>query len=174
MWYPSKWCADSAIWWFNSWCHVKPMRKTWCKFCVHPSAMHQFTVSFHSKSHRYGCIVFSCHLLPTLLAEWLGSFTCYCSNTGVEWIPKWESARKVVPGDENSPTTQCPSSPTSWDLCLPQCYFGDNSALNKTNQAKQACIERCPAECLPQRTFSSITNLCWELSCWVLAAEKVQ
>ena len=35
--------------------------------------------------------VFSCNLPPALLAEWPGSFTCYCSNTGVEWIPKWVS-----------------------------------------------------------------------------------
>ena len=32
--------------------------------------------------------MFSCNLPPALLAEWLGSFTCYCGNTGVEWIPK--------------------------------------------------------------------------------------
>ena len=35
----------------------------------------------------------------TLMAEWLGSFTaCYCGNTGVEWIPKYESVPKVDPG----------------------------------------------------------------------------
>ena len=32
--------------------------------------------------------MFSCNLPPALLAEWPGYFTCYCSNTGVEWIPK--------------------------------------------------------------------------------------
>ena len=30
-----------------------------------------------------------------LLLEWPGSFTCYCCNTEVEWIPKQESAQKV-------------------------------------------------------------------------------
>ena len=29
--------------------------------------------------------VFKCNLPPALLAEWLGSFTCHCSNTGLEW-----------------------------------------------------------------------------------------
>ena len=41
--------------------------------------------------------VVSCNLPPALLAEWPGSFTCYCSNTGVEQTPK------VDPGEENSP-----------------------------------------------------------------------
>ena len=29
--------------------------------------------------------VFRCNLPPALLAEWPGSFTCHCSNMGVEW-----------------------------------------------------------------------------------------
>ena len=28
---------------------------------------------------------------------------CYCGNTGLERIPKLESAQKVDPGEENSP-----------------------------------------------------------------------
>ena len=32
--------------------------------------------------------VFSWNLPPALLAEWLGSFTCYCGTTGLERIPK--------------------------------------------------------------------------------------
>ena len=44
-----------------------------------------------------------CNLPPALLEEWPGSFTCYCGNTGVERIPKLESAQKVDPGEENSP-----------------------------------------------------------------------
>ena len=31
-----------------------------------------------------GVCMFSCNLPPALLAEWLGPFTCHCSNTGVE------------------------------------------------------------------------------------------
>ena len=32
----------------------------------------------------------TCHLL----AEWLGSFTCYCGNSGVEWILKYKSQHR--------------------------------------------------------------------------------
>ena len=40
------------------------------------------------QSHiRKALCVFSCNLPPALLAKWPGSFTCYCSNTGVERIP---------------------------------------------------------------------------------------
>ena len=42
-----------------------------------------------------GCIVFSCNLPPALLAEWLGSSACYCSNTGLEQIPKQESLEQI-------------------------------------------------------------------------------
>ena len=38
-----------------------------------------------------GACVFSCNLPPALLAEWPGSFMCYCSKTGVERILKWVS-----------------------------------------------------------------------------------
>ena len=41
-----------------------------------------------SHIHKVSACVFSCNLPPALLAEWPGSFTCYCGNTGVEWIPK--------------------------------------------------------------------------------------
>ena len=47
--------------------------------------------------------MFSCNLPPALLEEWPRSFTCYCGNTGVERTPKWESAQKVEPAEENSP-----------------------------------------------------------------------
>ena len=46
----------------------------------------------------YASLAVTCHL------HWPGSFTCYCSNTGVERIPKLESAQKVNPGEETSPT----------------------------------------------------------------------
>ena len=41
------------------------------------------TMSLHAKPHTLGVCVFSCNLPPALLAEWPGSFTCYCGNTGV-------------------------------------------------------------------------------------------
>ena len=49
-------------------------------FYIHHTAMHQFTVSLYSKPHMYGVCVFSWNLSPPVLAEWLRSFTCYCSN----------------------------------------------------------------------------------------------
>ena len=46
------------------------------------------------QSHiRNGVCVFSCNLPPARLAEWPGSFTCCCGNTGVERIPKWVSTK---------------------------------------------------------------------------------
>ena len=56
-------------------------------FCVHHIARHHF-MSLHAKLHVSGACVFSCNMPPALLAEWPGSFTCYCSNTGVERILK--------------------------------------------------------------------------------------
>ena len=40
------------------------------------------TMPLHAKPHTYGVCVFSCNLPPARLAEWPGSFTCYCGNTG--------------------------------------------------------------------------------------------
>ena len=57
-----------------------------------------------NKSHIrkvYACLAVTCHL-----HFWQNDrdfFTCYCGNTGVERIPKLESAQKVDPGEENSP-----------------------------------------------------------------------
>ena len=34
-----------------------------------------------------GLCIFRCNLPPALLAEWPGSFTCHCSNIGVEGTP---------------------------------------------------------------------------------------
>ena len=39
--------------------------------------MHHVT-SLHAKPHTSGACVFRCNLPPALLAEWPGSFTCYC------------------------------------------------------------------------------------------------
>ena len=40
--------------------------------------------------------VFSCNLPPALLAEWSGSFTCYCCNMGVEQILNESQHRKLT------------------------------------------------------------------------------
>ena len=43
-----------------------------------------------------GVCVFRCNLLPALLAESLGSFTCHCSNMGVEWTLNKSQPRKLT------------------------------------------------------------------------------
>ena len=51
-------------------------------FFVHHTTMHH-VASLHAKPHTHSaCIVFNCNLPPALLAEWPGSFMCYCSNVG--------------------------------------------------------------------------------------------
>ena len=65
---------------------------TWS--CCHLAAGSVYTIlprtslKFYSKPHTLGTCVFSCNLQPALLAEWPGSFTCYCGNARVELIPK--------------------------------------------------------------------------------------
>ena len=49
--------------------------------------------------------LFRCNPPPALLVEWLGSFICYCSSTGVEQFPKWEWAQKVNSAEDKSPTS---------------------------------------------------------------------
>ena len=43
-----------------------------------------------------GVFVFWCNLPPVLLAEWPGSFTCHCGNTGVEWTPNKSQHTKLT------------------------------------------------------------------------------
>ena len=85
--YPYKLCTNSVTWLLHGWCHMQLM-PSWCTFCLHHTTMHQFKASCHATPRMYCACVFSCNLPPTLLAEWLGSFTCYCGNMGVERIPK--------------------------------------------------------------------------------------
>ena len=95
--YPPKWSTYSTVWLLYGWCHKKLLPPQ-CTFCVHCITMHQFTVSLYSMPHTWGACVFRCNLPPAFLEECLVSFTCHCGNTGVEQIPKHESAQKVVPG----------------------------------------------------------------------------
>ena len=57
-----------------------------------------------------------CNLSPALLAERPLSFTCCYGKTGLEWIPKSESAQEVDPGEENSPA--CPAGNSTRDLSI--------------------------------------------------------
>ena len=43
-------------------------------------------------------------------------FTCYCGNTGVERMPKQESAQKADPGEEHSPAA--PARTRTHDLSI--------------------------------------------------------
>ena len=60
------------------WCHVKRYAAVQASsvYTIQPC-----TMSFHAKPHTWSAYVFSCNLPPALLAEWPGSFTCYCGNT---------------------------------------------------------------------------------------------
>ena len=44
-----------------------------------------------------GVCVFRLNLPPALLADWPGSFTCHCGNTGVERTPNKSQHRKLTP-----------------------------------------------------------------------------
>ena len=68
-----------------------------------------------------GVCVFRCNLPPVLLAEWPGSFTCHCSNTGVKWTPN-KSAHKVNSGEENSPTTPAAIRTCNLSITSPALY----------------------------------------------------
>ena len=68
---------------------------------IHHTTMHQFKVS-------QDAYMLSFNLPLALWAEWLGSFTCYCGNTGVERLQKWESAQTVDPGEMFSETWPLP------------------------------------------------------------------
>ena len=73
-------------------------------FCVHHTTTHHVT---SCKATYIRCLSVTCHL--HLLAEWLGSFMCYCGfgkDTKIR-------TQKVDLGDENSPTGSCRDS-NSW------------------------------------------------------------
>ena len=112
-------------------------------FCLRCTTMHHVT-SLHANPHTYGACVFSCNLPPALLAEWPGSFTCHCGNTGLERIPEWESAQKVDSGEENSPAAPAGLEPDTfrsrvrhsnhWAIPAPQLYcYVKRNAINSHN-----------------------------------------
>ena len=77
--YPLKWCTYSTVWLLHGWRHTK------------------FLLSQHFLDTLYNHATFCkatyiecmcvCNLPPALLADWPESFSCYCSNTRLEWIP---------------------------------------------------------------------------------------
>ena len=72
--YSLKWCTYSAAMTGATWNCCLGL------FCVHHATMHH--VTSRKATYTKGVCVFSCNLPPALLAEWPGSFTCYCSNMG--------------------------------------------------------------------------------------------
>ena len=68
--------------------------------------------------------VFNCNLPPARLAEWPGSFMCYSSNTGPEWIPN-KSAQKVDSGGKEFCCYSCWDSNPK-DLSLSPSRTGTN------------------------------------------------
>ena len=67
--YPPKLCTYSANWMLRGWCrHGTRFVYTSVQPCT----------------GLEGSCVYSCNLLPAFLAEWPGSYTCYCGNTGVD------------------------------------------------------------------------------------------
>ena len=66
-----------------------------------------------------GCVfVFTRDLPPALLAEWLGSFTCHCGNTGMERTPTKSQHRKLT-REENSPAAPAGSQTRNLSITSP-------------------------------------------------------
>ena len=75
-----------------------------CTFCAHHTTMHQFTVLFEATYYIYVCLAVTCHLYV-----WQNDHDLLHA-TAVTWgveggMDAEESAQKVDPGEENSPTT---------------------------------------------------------------------
>ena len=74
---------------------------TSCVWAVFLIGSHTMPGQWHSQptlpslGQRYICM-FRCNLPSTLLAEWPGYFTCYCSNTGVERTPNKSQHTKLT------------------------------------------------------------------------------
>ena len=95
------WSGYSAVWLLHGWCQVKLLPFGACSvYTIQPCLSF---VSSHLKPHTLSACVFSCNMPSALLAEWRGSFACYSSNIGVEWILRWESAQKVDLSEDISP-----------------------------------------------------------------------
>ena len=60
--------------------------------------------------------------LTALLAEWPGSFTCHCGNTGMERTLNKESAHRVDSGENNSPTTPARIQTCNLSIMCPVSY----------------------------------------------------
>ena len=71
------------------------------------------------------CICVICNLPPPLLAEWPGSFTCHCSNMGMEQTPNKNKLRELTVEKTILPPLSPPSDHESitlinWAILAPQ------------------------------------------------------
>ena len=63
----------------------------WARFLIG-----SHTMPAQQPTARSCVCVFGCNLPPALLAEWPGSFTCHCGNTGVEQTPNKSQHTKLT------------------------------------------------------------------------------
>ena len=113
-------------------------------FCVHCATTHH-VVSLHTKPHMLGACVFSWNLPLALLAKWLGSFTCYCSNMGVNGYWNKSQHRKLTQEKRILPLLMLGLEPVtvwSWIQCsnhwavpapqrwILQCFISSSEGLS--------------------------------------------
>ena len=129
--------------------------------CCHLSACSVCTIKPHTSlqwhfiwSHIRTVHMCCCNLPTAFLAEWLGSFTCYYSNTGAEQIPNYESAQKLDHGEENSTAAPAGTStplahesgalPLSYPGSLTWCQWWSVSHLPERRHRIFRLTSNCP------------------------------
>ena len=106
----------------------------------------QCIVSLHANLHMEGACMFSCNLLPALLAEWPGSFLC---TTAV--IRGWNKYQNIYPG-EDSPAA--PAGTQTHNLSITSLAL-TTELSPLPNQANVAmCISVCSVALSLMMTFS--------------------
>ena len=74
-----KWCTYSTVWLLHGWRHTQFLLSQHFLYTLYNHAT-------FCKATYIECMCV-CNLPPALLADWPESFSCYCSNTRLEWIP---------------------------------------------------------------------------------------
>ena len=90
---PLKWCTYTVTvlfgYYMASQCHMKVLLSQQVLCTSYNHAPCHFMQ--RPKPHMFGACVFSCNLPPALLAEWQGSFTCYCrTKKTAELVKLWK------------------------------------------------------------------------------------
>ena len=91
--YGAFWISTEVVYWQrwlvvrHGWYHVK-LLPSWRVLCTPNNHAPCHVTSRKITNVAWDICIFSCNLPPALLAEWSGSFTRYCGNTGVGRIPK--------------------------------------------------------------------------------------